>query len=236
MTNKTIFKCISLKIFALYGDLLPRKLHRDILKYHTDKDYKPSTHMLPPRTGQVPDIDSLIINKQQAEWISSKIVESTKQLQGNQRGSLKTNGVYKFTLLYRCSRDGNTFARFRELCNNKGPTIAVGKVLNTEEILGGYNPFAWGSQNDYAATKESFIFALDKDENIVSFVGNDSSYAIRDCNSYFPTFGNGYDLLFGVGCSSPYASKSTYQVPIRDSSISNNFEWVDWEMFLISKL
>src|SRR5437764_4190821 len=112
-------------------------------------NYQTNSHMLPPRTRQVPDIviDSLIINKQQAEWISSKIVESTKQLQGNQRGSLKTNGVYKFTLLYRCSRDGNTVAKFQELCNNKGPTIAVGKVLNTEEILGGYNPFAWGSQN-----------------------------------------------------------------------------------------
>ena len=111
-------------------------------------------------------------------------------------------------------------------------------MLNTEEILGGYNPFAWGSGNGYTDTKESFIFALDNniDKNIVSFVGNDSSYAIRDCNSYFPTFGNGYDLLFGVGCSSPYASKSTYQVPIRDSSISNNLAWVDWEMFLISKL
>src|SRR6185436_9344507 len=46
------FFSISPKTFALYDDLLPRTLRRDILKYHTDKDYKPNTHMLPPRTGQ----------------------------------------------------------------------------------------------------------------------------------------------------------------------------------------
>src|SRR6185312_13467522 len=118
---------------SLYYNLLPRKLCRDLFSYQINKNYKPKTHMLPPRTGQG-YIDSIIINKEQAKWIFSKIVESTRQ-----------SYVYKSTLLYRCSRDGNTVAKFRELCNNKGPTIVVGKVSGTEEILGGYNPFAWGS-------------------------------------------------------------------------------------------
>src|SRR6185312_7989230 len=91
-----------------------------------------------------------------------------KQLQENQGISKQ---IYKFTLLYRLSRDGNTVAKFRELCNGKGPTISVGKVLGTDEIVGGYNPFAWGSQSGRIATEESFIFALDNniDKNIVSF-------------------------------------------------------------------
>ena len=38
--------------------------------------------------------------------------------------------------------DGNTPEKFREMCAEKGPTVAVGKVLYTEEILGGYNPIA----------------------------------------------------------------------------------------------
>src|SRR6185312_149631 len=181
---------ISPKKVVLYNDLLPKALSHDILNYYVDKDYKPDTHMLPLRTGQGCDIDSLIINKQQAKWLSSKIVESTirMQFQEKQRISLKQNDVYKFTLLYRCSRDGNTIAKFRELCKNKGPTIAVGKVLNTEEILGGYNPIAWSFRNAWVITKESFIFALDKsmDKNVVSFVDN-NNYAIFDHNTYFPT-------------------------------------------------
>ena len=75
----------------------------------------------------------------QAEWFSSKIVESTRRLQENQTIFIKQDSGYKFTLLYRKSWDGNTVAKFRELCNGKGPTITVGKVSVTEEILGGYN-------------------------------------------------------------------------------------------------
>jgi len=190
---------MSLKKVIQYNELLPKKLRYDILNYHTDKDYQPNVCMLPPRTGHTNtcDIDSVIIDKKQAEWILLKIVESTSQLQANQRISMKQDNVYKLTLLYRQSRDGNT--KFRELCNNKGPTIAAGKVLNTEEILGGYNPFAWGSQEGYAKTKESFIFALDKnvDKSIVSFAHNFSSWAINDRSDCFPVFGGGYDFFLG---------------------------------------
>src|SRR6185312_15853401 len=124
----------------------------------------------PPRPIQQydVDIDSIIINKEQAQWISSQIVESTRRPkpQKNQRASASVKQddetltyKYEFTLLYRQSRDGNTPAKFRELCNDKGPTIAVGKVLGTEEILGGYNSFAWGSEIVYVDALESFIFA-----------------------------------------------------------------------------
>src|SRR5436853_284628 len=50
-----------------YDELLPRELHRAILNYHlTKKDYSSSIPRLPPRKGQIPDIDSVIIDKQQA--------------------------------------------------------------------------------------------------------------------------------------------------------------------------
>ena len=227
------FFSISYNKIMMDEDLLPKKLRHDVLSYHIDKNYKPTTHMLPPRTGQGPDIDSLIINKKQAKWISSKIVEPARLLQKNQRTPMK-HDVHKFTLLYRRSRDGNTIAKFRELCCNKGPTIAVGQVLGTEEILGGYNPVAWGHKNgDWVLAKESFIFALDKhrNENIVSFLVNSDNSSIYDSNGHFPYFGRGSDLSFG---NQPYARKESYQVPLRDSS--SEFEWVDWEVFLVSIL
>ena len=116
-------------------------------------------------------------------------MEATRQLQENnnqRKKSIKQDGAYKLTLLYRKSRDGEETKKFRELCNGKGPTIAVGKVSDTDEILGGYNPFAWGSEKNYNHnTKESFIFALDKtvDNCIVSFVV-DSTYAIGDSSDW----------------------------------------------------
>ena len=58
------------------------------------------------------------------------------------------------------------------------PTITVGKVSDTEEILGGYNPVSWDNHSyNYVSTIESFIFVLDKitDKNIVGFVNIHSS-------------------------------------------------------------
>jgi len=226
------FSSITFSKIVLYHDVLPKKLCRDILNYHADKNYKLNAHMLPPRTGQHYK-DSLIINQMQAKWIMSKIVESTmQQLQ---------DSVYELTLLYRKSRDGNTAAKFRELCNKKGPTIAVGKVLGTEEILGGYNPLAWGFKTGDYNTKGSFIFALDTNmhKNIVSFVGDNGSDAITigDHSTFYPIFGpsGNRDLSFGNGTDSkPYAKKGSYQVSIRQST--DKFEWTDWEVFLVSKL
>src|SRR6185312_5179623 len=153
--------------------------------------------------------------------------------------TIKQNDVYKLTLLYRRSRDGGEVAKFRELCNNKGPTIALGKVLDTEEILGGYNPFSWGTEdniNNAVSTNENFIFSFDTntDMGLVSFVCN-SKRAIYDYKYCFPYFGS--DLYFGgdstytywwgnYNSSKPYARKRFYQFPIRCSS--DRFEWVDW--------
>ena len=162
-----------------------------------------------------------------------------KKRQEKQRVSSNQTHVYKFSLLYRRSRDGNTVAKFRELCNNKGPTIAIGRVSDTEEVLGGYNPIAWGLKEDYIInTEESFIFALNKDrleESIVSVVVN-AQRAIWDYEARFPVFGNQYrcDLHFNDDRTlQPYAIKNVYQVPIRRSSA--NFKWADWEVFSVSK-
>src|SRR6185369_10247007 len=73
------FSSMSFKKVIQYNALLPEKLRYDVLNYHMDKDYQPNTCMLPPRIGK--DINSVIINEKQAVWISSKIVESTSQLQ-----------------------------------------------------------------------------------------------------------------------------------------------------------
>ena len=73
-----------------YIELLPRELRSDLLYYHPQNNYKPKTQM-PQRKGQQkdckltkpitmlsqrkiqrPDIDSVVINKQQALWILQK--------------------------------------------------------------------------------------------------------------------------------------------------------------------
>src|SRR6185436_11207922 len=114
---------------------------------------------LPQRKRQLPDIDSVVISKQQASWILQKIAESTQLGDAERSGTSRQTITHKLTLLYRESRDGNINWA------DKGPTIAVGRVEDTEEILGGYNPLSWStSEKGYVSTRESFTFSLDKND------------------------------------------------------------------------
>jgi len=70
------------------------------------------------------NVGSILINKEHLElfrkWIDRK--------------NGKVN--YEFKLLYRASRDGNTATVFHSKCDNKGATIVVIKIKNSEQIIG----------------------------------------------------------------------------------------------------
>ncbi|RGB25526.1 hypothetical protein C1646_747304, partial [Rhizophagus diaphanus] len=53
----------------------------------------------------------------------------------------------KFKLLLRGTRDGFTTEKFHEICNNKSHTVTIIKVKGSNEILGGYNPNTWKSND-----------------------------------------------------------------------------------------
>src|SRR5580765_8164158 len=106
----------------------------------------------------------------------------------------RTLTPYKFNLLYRASRDGNTVAAFHEKCNNKGATVVIAKVQNSEKIIGGYNPLFWDSSDSNKATNDSFIFSFVDRNNLQSAnVGycNKNQYAIRCISDSGPAFGDG---------------------------------------------
>ena len=43
---------------------------------------------------------------------------------------------------------------------------ALAKVKDCNEILGGYNPNAWKSDDSFSATKDSLIFSLKNNDRI----------------------------------------------------------------------
>ncbi|RHZ81909.1 hypothetical protein Glove_117g84 [Diversispora epigaea] len=63
-----------------------------------------------------------------------------------------TNNPYRFELMRRGSRDGFAPQKFWNICQVK--------VKETNEIIGGYNPFSWDNRNtkdQRMETKDSFI-------------------------------------------------------------------------------
>ncbi|CAB4444571.1 unnamed protein product [Rhizophagus irregularis] len=66
----------------------------------------------------------------------------------------KDNLNYNFKLLYRAtSRDGTHVSNFHNKCDNRGATIVIAKVKGTNQIIGGYNPLVWDSNNSIRQQK-----------------------------------------------------------------------------------
>ena len=65
----------------------------------------------------------------------------------------------KSKLLYRKSKDGDSYDTFHKLCDNQGPTITL--IKSTEGfIIGGYTPLNWDNYSSSKKDKDTFLFSL----------------------------------------------------------------------------
>src|SRR5437868_7086296 len=139
-----------------YKDILPQDLIYDLLEFHIVPNIKSKDDVTPRK----PKYDSTLIKPEHIAIFSSWIDKKDSSHYN------KKINPYKFNLLYRASRDGNTVAAFHEKCDNKGATIVIAKVQNSEKIIGGYNPLFWDSIDSYKSTNDSFIFSFADRNNI----------------------------------------------------------------------
>ncbi|GBC01565.1 hypothetical protein RclHR1_04230010 [Rhizophagus clarus] len=115
-----------------YKNIIPEKLFEDSIKYFLDNP----DNMLEPNAIKkigIKNIDSKkIITIKHAEVISKWIdrLENTDELKNS----------YEFNPIFRGSRDGFTAKRFHGVCDDQSRTVAIIRVKDSDEILGGYNP------------------------------------------------------------------------------------------------
>jgi hypothetical protein len=146
--------------------------------------------------------------------------------------------TYHFNLLVRGSRDGFDKVTFRKYCDNKGPTVTIVRVKNSNEILGGFNPCNWSSvtgYGDFINTQESFIFSLVKNnlENSIFSKVVDTEHAIYNSSDYGPCFGNGKsDLDLLSYKNKGRCVKTSYEKAIRVRE--KHFEIGDYEVFQVT--
>ncbi|PKB94036.1 hypothetical protein RhiirA5_439710, partial [Rhizophagus irregularis] len=149
--------------------------------------------------------------------------------------------------------DGNTPAAFHAKCDNKGATIVVAKIENSEQIVGGYNPLYWNSSNCNMSIIDSFIyFFADKNNyetakvsysngneySIRNYSGkvsysNGNKYSIRNYSGYGPIFGGGNDLIY---CSDGmwYCNRGIYSSYHKiDGMPTGGFNVNDYEVFQV---
>ncbi|RGB29047.1 hypothetical protein C1646_818741 [Rhizophagus diaphanus] len=210
-----------------YEDIFSKELRDDILKFYMIPGYKPNYTPRHPKSN-VDSVDSIIINQEHlilfANWIDKK-----------KKNKYINNIPYNFNLLYRASRDGNTAAAFHTKCDNKGATIVIAKITNSEQIFGGHNPLFWDSSNDGNKNiKDSFIFSFTNKSNLQSAK---VVYSINECYvhcnpNYGPIFGNNLGLNFLSGPNIWRHCRVNTYPPL---NLPNTMNVDDYEVFQVIK-
>ncbi|GBB93831.1 hypothetical protein RclHR1_02240003 [Rhizophagus clarus] len=190
-----------IKVRNDFKSILPDGLDDKVIKYFLNSNPEPSNNVLSSRILEHP-LESKIINAKDAAFIASWV--NKKQGEPYHFNNLP----YEFKLIYRAGREGSNVNNFHDCCDNKGPTVVVIKVQDTNEIIGGYNQLDWRSAkstgnepsfllyhnrdfyNEYQCeTPSSFIFSLtNRAIPILSRVSSKKE-AIIWCKNKGPCFG-----------------------------------------------
>ncbi|GES83608.1 BTB/POZ protein [Rhizophagus clarus] len=172
-------------------------------------------------------INSKIINSEHADFLS--VVIKTMNNDAH-------NTLYEFNLLIRgTDNENNGFRRdsFYNSCEEKGPTITLARVKNTNEILGGFNSSKWKSYGMTIGNRENFIFSLDNDnlKNSIFSKVEDVKTVLRNVNNFIPDFG---DLYFQIDTKKGSYRKNSYEKLIRRDE--GQFEIDDYEVFQVNRI
>ncbi|RIB19330.1 hypothetical protein C2G38_1273489 [Gigaspora rosea] len=234
LLEKTLQKCIQYIRFheirmpdfyhkvLPYMPILPNNLFNDILRCYMVPNSVPLYNVFPSR-----NVNSILINKSHtllfASWIDKK-----------NNDHYKDKPPYKFVLLFRGSRDGFQNNLFHEKCDQKGATIVVAKIQNSNQLVGGYTPVDWDTSGQNKSSTDSFIFSLSdltnlSNANLGRISSSYYSYAIYCDKSCGPYFGNG-NLHFNRNCIN--VSDNGYYSNV---GIPNGSQIEDYEVFQVIK-
>ena len=111
----------------------------------------------------------------------------------NEYGTILKNWInpkkeIKAELLYRLTRDGNSYLTFHNYCDNKGPTLTLIQDDNNLKT-GGYTPLSWDSNTQWKRDNDTFTFNLTNKKKFSKQVNNNSD-SIYCLNTYGPWFDN----------------------------------------------
>ncbi|CAG8629305.1 9518_t:CDS:2 [Acaulospora colombiana] len=159
-----------------------KKLEDDIVRCHLKPGNKPKFGTNTPRGN------SMLVGHQQMSRIADWI---------DRNDSPTYSGAdipYKFRLLVRGTRDGFDSTTFHSRCDNQGPTFVIMKIVNSGEIIGGYNPINWKTGSGRLETRDSFLFSFGNRNRLedarISRVSRPNYAIILKDETYGPCFGD----------------------------------------------
>ena len=118
----------------------------------------------------------------------SKIIDNDDYMISLNNWINPNNENLKFELLYRLSTNGDTFSKFHELCDNKGPTLTLFHI-NDGNKVGVYTPLSFDTTSIWKKDKETFIFNLNKNKRYKKLTNESSIYCRNDYGIYTESLG-----------------------------------------------
>ncbi len=121
--------------------------------------------------------NSLLINELEEEKLINSWISPNKSI--------------KYDLLYRATKNGDKLSDFHRLCDEKGPTLVIGKTPGGY-VFGGFTKIKWKSLNgEYFLDPDAFVFSLNQKRKFNTY--NNNKVGLNRC--YGPIFGNGSNSL-----------------------------------------
>ena len=96
-------------------------------------------------------------------WIKSDILNSLEDQQKLKLWLKPKEGVINNKLLYKFSRDGDTIAKFHELCDNIKDNLILIKIDN-KTIFGSFCTWVWANDGSDITANDGFLFNLTKSQ------------------------------------------------------------------------
>lgn len=151
------------------------------------------------KTPAAVNVDSLILKRSDVSALSEWI---------------QPYGKFKYTLLYRATRDGDLASDFHRCCDRKGKTVTVIQTC-TDNVFGGYADVEWETMEEisrwkYKESVNAFLFSM-KMKRKYELKDDGRSKAVFICGEDGPTFGFGHDLHVVDKC---LREKSTCSTPL----------------------
>ena len=122
-------------------------------------------------------------------FLNSLIIENNKKYINNLLTWINSKKKITTKLLYRKSRDGDSYDIFHKLCDNQGATLVLIKS-NEGFIIGGYTSLDWDNHSTWKSDNDTFLFSLTNDKKYKKIESNlDSIYCFKDQGPWFPYIG-----------------------------------------------
>ena len=153
--------------------------------------------------------------------------------------NINSNAKISYELLYKASIDGEAASVFHSLCDEKGASITVVKVLNGSKC-GGFTPLSWKTEGCWQKDPSLRSFVCNLDNKTKFNLRENYNHALDFHNNKLSCFG-GYTLQLtdkNLSNKNGICQACDYQIQSPTDLIGineKNFQAVDIEIFLVKE-